>query len=47
MPDELCAKIVTEFSALRPKTYTCLTDDIDEIKKARGTKKCAIKKKLN
>ena len=30
MKDELCVKIVTVFSVLRPKTYSCLTDEHDE-----------------
>ena len=30
MKDELCGKIVTEISVLRPKTYSCLTDENDE-----------------
>ena len=39
MKDELEGKIITEFVALRPKTYTYLTDDDKNIKKAKGTKK--------
>ena len=46
MKDELGSKIMTEFPALRPKTYSYLTDDDDEIKKAKGTKKCFVKRKL-
>ena len=34
----------TEFVTLRPKTYSFLTDDGKEDKKAKGTKKCVIKK---
>ena len=34
------------FLALRPKTYSYLIDDGDENKKVKGTKKCAIKRKL-
>ena len=37
---------MTESAALRPKAYNYLTDDNDENKKAKGTKKCAIKRKL-
>ena len=43
MKDELGGKIITEFVALRPKTYSFLTDDGNEDKKAKGTKKCVIK----
>ena len=43
MKNELGGKIMTEFAALRPKTYSCLTDDCEEDKKAKGTKKCVIK----
>ena len=43
MKDELGGKIVTEFVTLRPKTYSYLTDDCKEDKKAKGTKKCVIK----
>ena len=44
MKDELGEKIITEFVTLRPKTYSYLTDDGKEDKKAKGTKKCVIKK---
>ena len=47
MKDELGGKIMTEFVALRPKTYSYLTDDCEEDKKAKGTKKCVIKRRLN
>ena len=46
MKDELWGKIMTEFLALRPKTYSYLMDDGKNDKKAKGTKKCAIKKVL-
>ena len=46
MKDELGGKIITEFATLRPKTYSCLTDDGKEDKKAKGTKKCVIKKMI-
>ena len=35
-----------EFIALRAKTYSYLTDDESEHEKAKGTKKCAIKRRL-
>ena len=46
MKDELGGKIITEFVTLRPKTYSFLTDDSKENKKAKGTKKCVIKKMI-
>ena len=46
MKDEQGGKIITEFATLRPKTYSFLTDDGKENKKAKGTKKCVIKKKI-
>ena len=42
MKNELGAKITTEFVTLRPKTYSYLTDDGKEDKKAKGTKMCVI-----
>ena len=38
MKDEQRGKIITEFVALRPKTYSYLTDDDKNVKKAKGTK---------
>ena len=46
MKDELGGKIITDFVTLRPKTYSFLTDDGKEDKKAKGTKKCVIKKMI-
>ena len=46
MKDELGGKIMTEFVALRPKTYSYLTDDCEEDKKVKRTKKCVIKRRL-
>ena len=46
MKDELGGKIITEFVTLRPKTYSFGTDDGKEDKKAKGTKKCIIKKMI-
>ena len=46
MKDELGGKIITEFVTLRPKTYSFLTDDGKEDKKAKGTKKHIIKKMI-
>ena len=44
--DELGGKIMKEFVALRSKTYAHLMDDDSEKKKAKGTKKCVIKREL-
>ena len=44
MKDELGGKIITEFVTLRQKTYSYLTDDGKEDKKAKGTKMCLIKR---
>ena len=46
MKDELGGKIITEFVTLRPKTYSYSTDDGKEDKKAKGTKKCVIKRMI-
>ena len=46
MKDELGGKIITEFATLRPKTYSYSSDDGKEDKKAKGTKKCVIKKMI-
>ena len=43
MKDELGRKIITEFVTFRRKTYSYLTDDGKEDKKAKETKKCIIK----
>ena len=43
MKDKLGGKISTEFVTLRPQTYSYLTDDGKEDKKAKGTKKWVIK----
>ena len=46
MKAESGGKLMVEFVTLTPKTYSYLTDDKDEDKTAKGTKKCAIKRKL-
>ena len=46
MKDELGGGIITEFVALRPKNYSYMTDEFIEMKKAKGTNKCVIKKML-
>ena len=46
MKDELGGNIMTEVFALRPKTYSYLKDNCKEDKKAKGTKKCVIKRRL-
>ena len=45
MKDELGGGIITEFVALRPKTYSYLTDDCKKNKKAQR-KKCVIKRMI-
>ena len=37
---------MTEFVALRPKTYSYLMNDANTDKKGKGTKKCVIKRIL-
>ena len=44
--DELRGKIMKEFCGLRAKTYAYLMDDDSEQKKAKGAKKCIIKRRL-
>ena len=46
MKHELGGKIITEFVTLRPKPYSYSTDDGKEDKKAKGTKKCIIKRMI-
>ena len=52
MKDELGGNVMKEFAALRRKTYSYLMDDgknnsgTHVIQKAKGTKKCVIKKIL-
>ena len=46
MKDELGGKVIMEFVTLRPKTYSFLTDDGKEDKRAKGTKKCITKKMI-
>ena len=43
---ELGGKIMEEFIRLRPKMYSYLTDDYIEEKKAKGTKKSIIKRRV-
>ena len=44
--DELGRKIMKEFCALRAKIYVYLMDDDSEKKKAKGTKRCVIKREI-
>ena len=44
--DELGGQIIKEFVGLRAKTYSYLKDNKTQGTKAKGTKKCVIKRKL-
>ena len=44
--DEIGGKIMTEFCALRAKTRAFKLDDDTEMKKAKDTKKCIVKREL-
>ena len=44
MKNELGGKIMTKFVGLKAKTYSYLIDDSSEYKKAKGIKKCVIKR---
>ena len=44
--DELGGKIITEFCALKPKNYAYKLDNDNEVKKAEGTKKCIVKRRI-
>ena len=46
MKDEVGGKIISEFVTLRTKTYSYLTDDGKEDKKAKGANKCIVKKMI-
>ena len=46
MKDGLGGQVMKEFVGLRAKIYSYLKDNNDEDKKAKGTKKCVIKRKL-
>ena len=46
MKDKIGGEIMTEFIALRPKTYSYLTDNDKIDKKGKGTKKCAVNKMI-
>ena len=46
MKDELGGRVITEFVALRSKTCSYLIYDCKEDKKAKGTKKCMIKRMI-
>ena len=46
MNDELKGQIMKELVGLRAKAYSYLKENNDEDKKAKGTKKCVIKREL-
>ena len=47
MKDELGRKTMKELLGLRAKSYSCLIEDGSDDKKAKRTKKCIIKRKIN
>ena len=47
LKDDLAGKVVTEFVALRAKTYAYLTDYGEKEKRAKGIKKCLRKRRIN
>ena len=44
--DELGGKIMSEFCALKAKAYAFKLDNDTELKKAKGTKKCIVKREI-
>ena len=44
--DELGGKIMSEFCALKAKAYAFKLDNDTEVKKAKGTKKCIVKREI-
>ena len=46
MKDEIVGKIMKKYDTLKVKTYSYLINYSSEGKKAKGTKKCVIKRKL-
>ena len=44
--DKLGGKIMTEFIALRAKVYAYITEDGSVHKRAKGTRKCIIKREI-
>ena len=46
MKDECAGVPIAEFVGLRPKMYSILTADEKEIRKAKGVKKCVVKKQI-
>ena len=47
MKDKMRGQIMKKIVGLRPKTYSYLKENNDEGKKAKSTKKFAVKKNLN
>ena len=44
--DEFGGKIMSEFCALKAKTYAFKLDNGNEVKKTKGTKKCVVKRHI-
>ena len=47
MKDELGGGIITELVALKPKTYSYTTDEFIELKKAKDSQKCVVRRCLS
>ena len=45
-PNYYTMKLIDDNLAIRPNAYSYITDDLVELKKAKGTKKCVVKKML-
>ena len=46
MKDECAGRLIAEYVCLRPKMYSILEDNRSNIKKTKGIKKNAVKKKI-
>ena len=46
MKDECCGKAITEYVGLRPKMYSILEDNENNIRKAKGVKRNIVQQEL-